>query len=230
LKLGIRKAGGQLLVVVDDDNVLDKESLATHLDIAEKYPFLGVWGGRADPEFEVPAPDWTRRFWPYLALRSVERSYWANVTDAYAILPPGAGSCARRPVAEAWARDMVTSSEQLLNFPTAAEDTEMALTACDLGYGYGMFKELRLCHLIPRERLTESYLLRQEERIAFYTFLLQARRNGLPLEPPAKTLKSYLGPIRRILTMKRMDRLVLEARMRGWHNARSLGSQEAVKL
>jgi hypothetical protein len=43
------------------------------------------------------------------------------------------------------------------------EDYEIAYVGCSLGYGMGVFPELRIAHLIPKGRLSDNYLLRLAE-------------------------------------------------------------------
>jgi glycosyltransferase involved in cell wall biosynthesis len=221
---GIKESKGELLVFVDDDNVLAADYLKTTLALAQTYPHVGAWSGHIAPEFEIIPPEWSKRFWSYLALHPIEKSYWANITTDLSLPPCGAGLSVRRQVAEAYATDVTGNAQrravdrkgQSLN---SCGDTDLALTSCDLGLGYGKFVELRMIHLIPKERLSEAYLLRLEEGIAFSAAMLNARRNGVLPSPPSSALRRCLGSIRRWLTLGRLDRLVLEARLRGCHRA-----------
>jgi len=225
---GIKESKGELLLFVDDDNVLAADYLEQALKIGRSFEFIGVWGACINPEFEIEPPAWTRRFWSYLALRPIERSFWANMVTDYSLLPAGAGFCIRRKVAEAYARNDAQARQigRRGNVLTSCEDTDLVLTGCDLGYGYGCFVELRLLHLIHKGRLAEDYLLRLVEGCTLSTSLLQARRNGaLPPSPSKPWWRRKLGAFRRRLMMKRMDRLILEARMRGWEQAKAVISQ-----
>jgi GT2 family glycosyltransferase len=222
---GIAESRNEIIVFVDDDNVLAPDYLEQALGVARKYPFVAAWGGRIDPEFEVHPPDWIHRFWSYLALHPVERSYWSNIATDFSLPPCGAGLCLRRSVAETYAR-LLSTDVQRRQFDRKGQslvscgDTDLVLTACDLGHAYGLFRELRLVHLIPKGRLSQDYLLRLEEEIAFSSSYLNGRRNGVMPSPPSSALRRrVVGAVRRRLTMKRMDRLVLEARLRGWDRA-----------
>lgn len=59
----------------------------------------------------------------------------------------------------------------------------MAFTACDIGMGMGKFPSLRLAHLIPRQRVTDDYLIRLIEGIAYSDTILTALRDGIPVQP-----------------------------------------------
>ena len=56
---------------------------------------------------------------------------------------------------------------------TSGEDTDLALTACELGWERGVFAALRLQHRIPAERLTEGYLVRLTAGIQFSSRILE---------------------------------------------------------
>ena len=52
----------------------------------------------------------------------------------------------------------------------------MAFTACDLGFGTGRFAALSLIHLIPKQRLSDDYLFRLIEEIAYSEAIVSAVR------------------------------------------------------
>ena len=165
---GFRESRGELIVMVDDDNLLAADYLEVALKLAAAAPFLGVFGGSLEPEFDRPPPAWTRTYWACLAIRPVQRSVWSNDIDHWESTPSGAGMCVRRGVAERYARDMETNPRRKALDRTGQSlvsggDLDLAWTACAMGFGMGQFKELKLTHLIPPERLTEEYLCRMHE-------------------------------------------------------------------
>jgi hypothetical protein len=66
------------------------------------------------------------------------------------------------------------------------EDNDLALTACDLGLGTGLFPALQLTHLIPSCRLETSYLRKLAESIAYSMTMLQALRGSPPKRPSVR--------------------------------------------
>ena len=52
----------------------------------------------------------------------------------------------------------------------------MAMTSFDLGYGCGLFQDLKLIHLIPGSRVTEDYLLRMTEAQEYSLMMLATQR------------------------------------------------------
>ena len=179
---GILESKADVLVFVDDDNVLDADYLETALTIAKNWMMIGVWGGQTRPSFEAEPPEWTRLYWGNLAIREFEGDRWSNIPYQSEALPCGAGMCMRRAVAEAYSKLVVEQPERMRlgrrgNALTSSEDTDIAMTACGIGYGMGLFSALRLTHIIPPTRLQEDYLLRLEEGLA-YSGVMLAWLNG----------------------------------------------------
>ena len=164
------QAQGDLLVIVDDDNVLAPDYLEKTLEIAVAKPFLGVWGGQILPEFEVQPPDWAQPYLGYLTLRPLLREDWSNLHTAFAVA--GAGMCLRSFVASRFVENLASHPERLQLGRTGSsvltgEDWEMSLAACDLGLGMGHMPQLRLTHLIAARRLETDYLLHLVKTMIF---------------------------------------------------------------
>jgi len=166
----VKEAQGELLVIVDDDNVLSPNYLKVALEIASAKPFLGVWGGQILPEFEVPAPDWVSPYLHYLTLKSFSREEWSNLHTGPA--PAGAGMCLRSSVASCFVENLASHPERLQLGRTGCsvltgEDWEMSLAACDLGLGMGHMPQLSLTHLIAASRLETDYMMHLVETMSF---------------------------------------------------------------
>lgn len=221
---GIREAGSDLLVFVDDDNVLDPDYLQNALQVAESKPYLGAWSGQCRPGFEKPAEEWTRRYWGNLALREFDRSVWSNLPHLPESMPCGAGLCVRREVArqylslhESGARK-ITLDRAGKSFASAG-DNDLAACACDVGLGVGLFAELRLTHLIPPERLTLEYLAGLCEGIAYSGIIFRSFRESGTLSDRRS------GPIARLADLVRMMRM--DRRQRRIYRAWRSGEQRA---
>jgi hypothetical protein len=177
---GIRESRGQLLVFVDDDNVLARDYLAQAAALDAEFASIAVWSGNITPEFEQPPPEWTRHYWPVLALRPVERNTWSNSYFSET-LPIGAGMTVRRAVGEQYARQLAAQGERRAldrqgSSLLAGGDTDLGFTALDLGFGCGIAKELRLTHLIPPQRLQEGYLVKLAHSVSYSHTLLSLLR------------------------------------------------------
>ena len=179
---GIREARAALLVLVDDDNVLASDYLEVALRIAAEHPLVGVFGGQAVPEFEVPPPAWLEPFQAQLAIAQFADDRWSNQHDPR-VFPIGAGMCIRRPLAAAWAgevagdpvrRGLGRTGTNLIS----GEDTDMVVTCLRSGAGAGRFAALRLTHLIPRRRLEYGYTRRLAYATGFSAGRLSRHRDG----------------------------------------------------
>jgi glycosyltransferase involved in cell wall biosynthesis len=197
---GIAKARSDTLVFVDDDNVLRTDFLANTVQIATEFPFLGAWGGHVEGEFEQQVPEWLKPHLHALAVRDVDRDYWANYYADNRSMPFGAGFCVRKVVADAYAQALLSrpASRNLGRKGSSlvsGEDIDMALTAYDAGFGTGLFRRLRTTHIIPKTRMTVDYLCRLLEGIEYSTHLLRRQRNS-SYTPPRdskliRCLKAY---------------------------------------
>jgi glycosyltransferase involved in cell wall biosynthesis len=226
------EASGDLIVHVDDDNVLASDYLANVVRIARDFPFLGAFGaGSVIPEFETGPEPWCSPYLPMLALRVLPRIRWSNSTSDSDATPFGAGMCVRRPVADHFCRKFAadrflqefgTKGKSGASGDIRGEDELMAWSGRDLGYGWGNFPELAITHLIPRWRVTESYLLRMVERQAKLGILLRYAMNGelpAPYGIEARTKRIYHN-LRLMLTSRFLERRAYEGQMRGFASGR----------
>lgn len=210
---GIAEAGGDMLVFVDDDNVLDPDYLKATLQIGADHPFLGAWGGQCIGKFEVPPPDWTRRYWGNLALREFGEDVWSNMPRCTQTLPIGAGMCIRRGAALHYLA-LHRSGKRAFQLDRKGDslisggDHDLAACACDLGLGTGLFTALKLQHQMPALRFTQDYLARLHYGTYFSGMMLDAER-GISHAP-----RSRIGRIAdwlRLLRLRDPHRAILKA-------------------
>jgi glycosyltransferase involved in cell wall biosynthesis len=182
---GIAETGGELLVFVDDDNVLAPGFLEEAWNIHERYPFLGAFGaGSILPDFEVQPPPELRARLSMLALRNVSTARWSNNAADHETIPWGAGLCVTREVAglypsfiERLAIAAVLDRRGHTLF--SGGDDLFSWTAASAGYGFGIFPQLRVTHLIAATRLRREYFLRLIQDHAFSVGVLQFVLTGV---------------------------------------------------
>jgi glycosyltransferase involved in cell wall biosynthesis len=161
---GITEARGDLLIFVDDDNVLSPDFLETASAIYDEFPHLGAFGaGSLEPEFEVQPPAEIRPRLSVLALRSVSSAQWSNNARDHESIPWGAGLCVRRPVADVYQQfiERLGLTAVLGRRGTelcAGDDDVFSWVAATVGYGFGIFPQLRATHLITAKRLNRRYV------------------------------------------------------------------------
>lgn len=204
---GILEASAELIIFVDDDNVLEETYIAEAVAIHQKWPMLGAWGSASiSGDFEVELPERLMELRPWLALRQLDAPRWSNVVSGDDVIPWGAGLCVRRDVALAYVRANDQSPIQITGRQGSAlfsaDDREIALVSCHCGFGIGIFPELKLLHLIPRQRVSEAYFIRLAEGAFFSNFILDYKWHHITPQSPfgfrtlltlAKTVILYRG-------------------------------------
>jgi glycosyltransferase involved in cell wall biosynthesis len=220
---GISEAQSEVLVFVDDDNILDSSYLNTVLQIAEKWPILGAWGGQISPEFEETPPDWTKPYWGYLAIREFNRDKWSNLLHQHEVTPFGAGLCIRKIVAEKYS-NLVRNDIKRINLDRKGNlmlsggDIDLACTSCDIGLGMGLFTSLKLIHLMPAIRLSEEYLLKIVEGSTYSQVILDSLRDKTPSK------RSFYSE-----GLLQIKRWLMKPRARRFHDAYFKGFNLALK-
>jgi hypothetical protein len=149
---------------------------------------------------------------------------WSNFKSNGA-MPPTAGMCLRRSVAEAFIR--LVNKDPRRQFLgrrgktglTNSEDTDLALTACDLGLGAGQFARLKMTHIIPASRMQEDYLIKLSEGTMFTGMILESLRGRPPVPYRSSPLRSWLGKVRRRLFWSRLRRVLFENELRARRRA-----------
>jgi cellulose synthase/poly-beta-1,6-N-acetylglucosamine synthase-like glycosyltransferase len=163
LEMGYREALGELLIIVDDDNLLQPDYLEQAWQIHLDRPHMGVYAGSKEPRFEVAPPAESIPYHPHLAIRNFEHDEWTNLLDPNCWVM-GAGMCITHEVVEAylqhldrepWARQL-----NLISSRSAGEDHDVCYVAQRMGWGCGHFARLKLTHIIPAARLDLEYLQR----------------------------------------------------------------------
>ena len=186
---GIRVSAAPVLVFVDDDNYLAPDYLMEADRIAANEPNLGVWGGIAEPKFEIEPPTWVRPIIPNLGIRNYGTEAISSMSEDWGPWEPiGAGMVCRRHVAEAFvsmAREssLVRTLGRTGKLLLSAEDSVFARCSNRLGLANGYRPALHLIHFIKDHRVSIPYLtgLMRGHGISF-TRMRQLL--GRPLTPP----------------------------------------------
>lgn len=219
----IREVRSDLIVFVDDDNLIAPDYLAHVAEIAERWPQLGTWGGQCIPEWEEEPEPWTRLYWSWIGVREFSGDLWSNVRQQSDTHPFGAGMCVRRSVAEAYAEALATDPQRRALGRTGkrligAEDADLALTSCEIGFGNGLFARLKLTHIMPKVRTQEKYLLELVEAMTFSSVMLRHSRGETPL-PPSRAQR----------LLQRYQAIFISERDRQFDAARARGREAALR-
>lgn len=167
---GFEETPGDVLVLVDDDNVLAPDYLARVTMHFSADPALGAIGGKSAPEFETLPPAWAREFDGLLALRdlgeTVLRARWPESSakrEYPRCAPIGAGMALRRAAANVYLTALVNDAARTSLDRTGAQlvsggDNDLVMTILEAGFTVAYAPDLCLTHLIPARRTTRDYL------------------------------------------------------------------------
>jgi glycosyltransferase involved in cell wall biosynthesis len=225
---GTRDATGDLFVLVHDDNILAPDYLTTARGIARDWPRLGAWGGGYEPEYEEPPDPRLAPFIEYLAVNPITADRWSNRLYDYGATPCGAGMIVRSDVLRHYVEVVVNDARRRslgrhTDKLTSCEDFDIAFTAIDLGYGTGVFRCLKIKHLIPKGRVQPEYLRRLAEGHGYSSVLLHSFR-GTATRPGVGLLAAFRR-WRHLRRMSESEREVQRALARGEARAFALLDQ-----
>jgi hypothetical protein len=107
------------------------------------------------------------------------------------------------------------------------EDVETCLVACSLGLGMGIFPELRVTHLIPKERLSDNYILKMGEFVGASNLTLEYKWHGVTPRNPLSP-RGLVGAAKQAVTNRGFRRRMYFAGVRAIIRARAIiaASQE----
>lgn len=194
---GLREARGELIVLVDDDNVLAPDYLAQVVALFAAHPTVGALGGRSIPEYERAPPAWWQpEFEGLIACRDLGPAplIASGAREYPACAPIGAGLALRRTAAQAWLADPSVGElpDRRGGELTSGGDNDIILTVLSAGWAVGYFPALNLTHLIPSGRLERDYLARLNRGIA-RSWMQVLRKHGVNPWPP---LAGWTVPLR----------------------------------
>jgi len=203
---GFLSGGGNVFVLVDDDNELAPDYLAEVLDFFARYPRAGVVGGRSVPEFEAHPPGWMREFDGLLALRDLGdqvlvssglRNPATGRNDYPGFAPIGAGMALRRAATKAWLERAAQSRlpDRQGGRLSSGGDNDLVLCAMASGWEAAYNPALTLTHLIPAFRTNPEYLARLNLGIQESWMQVLAMHHANPW-PPLSPMGAKLRQIR----------------------------------
>jgi len=106
-------------------------------------------------------------------------------------------------------------------------DNDLAMCACDIGKGIGLFKDLHLKHHITADRFTLKYLTRLAYGIYFSYAMLLFMRTG---KVDKNTFTQRVKHLLRISIMKRKDRIIQRSCKKGLKDAIILIESKQLEL
>jgi glycosyltransferase involved in cell wall biosynthesis len=161
LTTGYNNSKGDVIVLCDDDNWLDRDYLIYVHKLFNTYPEIGLAGGYGKSAVFTDGnePEWFDRFkWSFMVGTHHRKSGFLSKND-YSIY--GAGSVLRK---EVWNK-LVNAGFRFQNFRskgrTMAEDVELAMAVFFSGYKLYFDSNLKFIHDLRWGRLTWSKFVEQ---------------------------------------------------------------------
>lgn len=164
---GIHAASAELVVFCDDDNVLCPNYLELAFHLMDRYPGVGVAGGKSLPLYLEMPPAWFVEGLAPLGCRDLGEDPKIHTAKEYeaarcypVCAPIGAGMVFRKKAMLGWIETVGRSgiSDRKGKNLSSAGDCDMVLHALKFGCCAAYWPELVLEHLMPAERLTKEYL------------------------------------------------------------------------
>jgi|SRR5829696_888941 len=198
-KRGVRESRGRLVGFVDDDCLLAPDWAAQALKFAEAYPRAGAFGSRNELVWEASPPPIAELYGESLARQDLGPEPRQMPVKQWR-MPAGAGMVLRREAV----RDSGWMDHGVLRSRTgralrAGEDAEIALRIRRAGWQVWYAPTLRLCHVIPPERMTLAYLRRLHRGFGRADAYLRALAKGPQRHPRLEGLAWAAGELREVL-------------------------------
>ena len=214
---GIKESSGDLLIFIDDDNFIDDNYFQAAAVIRNTHPFIGAYSGQVSLVYDREPESWTKRYWGMLIHRKLSKDLWSNQLFNNDTMPNGAGMCVTRDTADHYVT-LFETGKRSFNLDRSKQsllsggDNDLAMCACDIGKGMGLFKDLHLQHYIPAKRFTLAYLAKLTYGIYYSYVILLYMREGRIYET---TFLNRLKTLVQINMMKRNDRIIQRASRKG---------------
>lgn len=163
---GFTESKGEIIIMIDDDNLPDTNYLLEVMDIFNKGPRLGAIGGKSIPIFEHKQPLWLNEFYGSLALRNLGDiiiiEEWQNRYPDNA--PIGAGMAIRKEALKSYINKITTGksiiSDRCGKSLSSGGDNDIVIEISKSGWQTAYFPALILYHIIPKDRVSVKYLTR----------------------------------------------------------------------
>lgn len=161
---GFSRAVGQIMVLVDDDNILDENYLLNTLKILNTHPKIGAIGGKILPEFEETPPTWLNQFYSLLAIRDEGDSEIISEGDKQypKAAPVGAGMAIRKAAVNSYITKVNKNNSPVTDRQgsslSSGGDNDLVMEVVKQGWQVGYFPSLSLTHIIPAGRIQADYL------------------------------------------------------------------------
>ncbi|MGO4876826.1 glycosyltransferase [Pedobacter psychrotolerans] len=194
---GFSESKGDLIIMVDDDNILRINYLNNVYDTFKKDTQLGAIGGKSLPLFNCKPPIWIKNFYTCLALRDLGEKVIVEKWKHYYpdCAPIGAGMAVRKSALKNYI-NKVNSGKSLITDRkgtslSSGGDNDIVLEVLKDGWKVAYIPSLYLDHIIPKERISKEYLGRLNKDSAKSWIILLDEHNINPWAKISKLSVSF---------------------------------------
>jgi hypothetical protein len=181
---------------------------------------MGAWGsGHVDLQFETPpTADLRKSFSLVNSFHNVDVALWSNVFNCVEAMPPIAGLCIRQGIglkyAELSKKLLSIVPHDLRTALTDGDDDLIRYTACKMGFGMGIFPEMRQTCIVSKKEANRRYLAHRTEIHTFIRYMMLYKWQGT-LPPNPISLRGALDAFREFLLVDRFRRSLYFNELRG---------------
>lgn len=228
---GIKFSRYDYILFCDDDNWLSPDYLVTGYQILEANDKIGMLGGTAIPQFDSTPPEWFSRYSSFYAV-GPQGELINDITDSKGYVY-GAGmfirkSCYKK-IKDKRVDFMLTGRKGAAL--TSGEDAEIGYLLAAMGFEIHWNPMLKLKHLIPKERLSLSYMVRMRRSQAATYEILKTYKSELKIVKKGvlanRVLGDFLDSFKKVVCLsilfilrpEKKNILLIE---KGFHSARML--------
>jgi glycosyltransferase involved in cell wall biosynthesis len=159
-RCAVRAAKGDLLAFLDDDNLPNEHWLQAVYDFGQQHPEAGAYGSQIVGRYEVHPPENFERIACFLAvIDRGDRPFRYDLLSRW-LFPAGAGMVIRRQAWLAYVPEHPALCGVSANgLSGKGEDIETLSYIRKAGLSIWHNPEMKIEHVIGRDRLTETYLI-----------------------------------------------------------------------
>lgn len=156
---GVAESMYDSIIFCDDDNWLFDSYVNSAYNLLESHPNWGIIGGCGIPKPEIEPPEWFGTYSGNYATGA--QSSHNGVIEGDSPYVYGAGSVVRKSVLEQLkAMDFTPiATDRLSDKLSSGGDVEVCYAIKLLNFDIAYSGDLKFCHFIPKNRLTDKYLL-----------------------------------------------------------------------
>ncbi|MDR0415407.1 MAG: glycosyltransferase [Prevotellaceae bacterium] len=155
---GIKEANGDILVFLDDDAFVGKEYLKNLQENIEKHPDWAAFGGKITPVFENGKPPKWLSKWTYSWVSAIDMGKDVRLFEGEKY-PTGANMGILKKTLEKVGNFNVKLGRSKKNL-MGGEEKDIFNRIKNIGGKIYWFPNIKVQHVIPENRTTDSYIIR----------------------------------------------------------------------